>query len=182
MLRKSIILLVVSVLLYSLYHLHDRKLLAASNYLEGKNHVFIYGDIQNKVTMYPIELSHDEIYHIMNSFMNMLVQETDEDYKVVHFGSKEELLKEFEKLSSRDVAAQFVDYYYYEEADNLYLVPTETPPWFMEKNEYDIVKSDQKQVKIVQGNHSVFFGDYTIEITFSNINSNWKITDIAYPT
>ncbi|SHG48822.1 hypothetical protein [Ornithinibacillus halophilus] len=125
--------------------------------------------------------SHDTIVELTTQFMNLIVQDLYEDYQVVHYDSKDELLEEFEKIASKEVAKPFVDFYFKEKNGNLYIVPTETPAWFVKDKDYDMKQIEDGQVKINQFNESEFFGDYTIELTFTYTNKGWKITNITYP-
>ncbi|UJL45128.1 hypothetical protein KFZ58_11950 [Virgibacillus sp. NKC19-16] len=123
-------------------------------------------------------ITHEEVISLTGEFMDILVQEADENYKVVNYDTKDELLNAFEQVTTRETAKIYVDYFYREEADGLYILPTETPPWFMEENEYDMVQLDNKQVKVVQENQSFFYDEYEIEIEFS-FEKEWKITNIS---
>ncbi|SET33177.1 hypothetical protein SAMN05216389_10918 [Oceanobacillus limi] len=126
-------------------------------------------------------LTHEEILQLTDEFMNLLVQEIDEDYQVRNFDTKEELLEAFEEVTTHEVAYDFVDFYYTEELGKLYIIPTETPPWFMEENDYDVIQLNQEGVKVIQENDSVLYGEYTIELVFTKVNGSWKITEVTYP-
>lgn len=125
------------------------------------------------------QVSHQEVVNIMEQFMKTLVQDTDENYKVTGIESKYDLLKEFETISTEVIAKEYVDFYYEEIDDGLYIIPTETPPWFISDNPYDIVQIDEKQVQITQTNQSDLFGTYTIKIELT-YHDNWRITDIKH--
>ncbi|SDQ29669.1 hypothetical protein [Virgibacillus salinus] len=125
------------------------------------------------------QLSHDRIVSLTNQFMKTLVQDIDSNNKVVNFDRKKELLEEFEKVTTKNVASEYVDYYYRSKPSGLYIVPTETPPWFNEKNDYDMIEKESNVVKVVQENKSDLDGAYTVKIEFT-YNDKWKITDIEY--
>ncbi|WP_067725649.1 hypothetical protein [Oceanobacillus damuensis] len=125
------------------------------------------------------ELQHDDVIHLTSTFMDILVQDVDEKYKVKSFDTKEELLDEFEKVTARTTAQEYVDFYYMEEADGMYILPTETPPWFLEENDYDMIKVDDSTVKVVQENYTDLYGDYVLELEFT-FDGDWKITEILY--
>ncbi|WP_245843975.1 hypothetical protein [Oceanobacillus rekensis] len=125
------------------------------------------------------ELTHEEIVALTNRFMEILVQDIDSNYKVIQFDTKEELLNEFEKVTTKETAIQLVDFYYTEKVDGLYLLPTETPPWFLEENDYDMISMDASTVKVVQDNYTELDGDYQLELDFT-YETDWKITNIMY--
>lgn len=128
-----------------------------------------------------VEITHQEILTLTNQFMDTLVQDIDEyTYKVLHFNSKEELLTAFESVTTEVLAKPYVDFYYEEEEDGLYIVPTSTPPWFESENDYNVVQLDENTVKVIQFNETEFYGDYEIELELT-FDDNWTITDIVYP-
>src|SRR5690625_5725860 len=98
-------------------------------------------------------LSHKQIVALTDQFMDTLVQKT-EDNKVINFDTKEKLLHAFDDIATKKVASTYVDYYYYEEADGLYMIPTETPPWFNKENDYNVVQLGNKDRKSTRLNSS----------------------------
>lgn len=124
------------------------------------------------------EITHEQIVSLTDQFMNMLVQDVDDHYKVTNYATIDELLHDFEQIATRETVEPYVDYYYNEESDGLYILPTETPPWFVEENAYDVLQLDETQVKVIQENQTVFYDDYTIEIAFT-FDKEWKITNIS---
>ncbi|KKE79511.1 hypothetical protein NSA56_16930 [Oceanobacillus caeni] len=125
------------------------------------------------------QLTHEDIVFLTNEFMDILVQPTDINGRVIDFHTKEELLKEFEGITTKEVAMPYVDFYYKEKGDGLYIVPTETPPWFVAKNEYKIDQINETKVILTQKNQVDLYGDYTIEIEFT-YNGDWKISSITH--
>lgn len=124
------------------------------------------------------EPTHNQITALTDQFMRILVQDTDSNYKVVNYNLKEALLTAFEQVTIREVAIDFVDFYYREKADGLYILPTETPPWFEKDNKYRLEQLGQNKVKVVQTNHSYLHDTYTIEFEFT-FDDEWKITNIT---
>ncbi|SFA91873.1 hypothetical protein SAMN04488072_103263 [Lentibacillus halodurans] len=126
------------------------------------------------------ELSHDQIVSLTDRFMDMLVQETDEMNQVIHFDSKRALLEEFETITTKEVASEYVQYYFHETSDGLYLKPTETPPWFQEHHDYDMIQKDYNTMKVVQENTTDLYGTYTVRFEFTWYNGQWRIADINH--
>ncbi|MBM7600736.1 hypothetical protein JOC34_003147 [Virgibacillus halotolerans] len=124
------------------------------------------------------ELTHEQIEGVTDQFMDILVQEADPNYKVKNYNTKEALLTAFEEVTIRDVAADYVDYYYDEKADGLYILPTETPPWFIKENKYTIKQLDNNKVQVEQTNNTLLHGTYTITLDFS-YEQEWKITNLT---
>ncbi|MBP2076429.1 hypothetical protein [Oceanobacillus polygoni] len=134
---------------------------------------------ENPVRQHESALTHEDVVALTNTFMDILVQDVDNDYKVIQFQRKAELLHAFEQVATKDVAKDFVDFYYMEESDGMYILPTETPPWFIEENDYDMITIDASTVKVMQENTTDLYGDYKVEFEFTYDNG-WRITDINY--
>ncbi|MFD1361421.1 hypothetical protein [Lentibacillus salinarum] len=126
------------------------------------------------------ELSHAKVVKLTDQFMDMILQETDEANKVIHFDTKQAVLKEFENITTKDVASDYVQFYFHEASDGLYLKPTETPPWFHENHDYDMIRKDAGTVEVVQKNTTDLYGTYTVSIEFSWDNDQWSITNINH--
>jgi len=125
------------------------------------------------------QLAHEDITRLTDQFMDLLVQDIDTDYKVKNFDTKEELLQAFDTITNRETASEYVDTLFVEKSDGLYAVPTETPPWFMKENEYDMIQLDNNRIKVVQDNYTALHGNYRVEFEFT-YNQGWKITDVVH--
>ncbi len=124
------------------------------------------------------KLTHKQVVAVTDEFMNTLVQDVDANYKVTNYKTKKALLTAFEEVTIRDIATDYIDYYYDEKADGLYIVPTETPPWFMKENPYTRKQTDKNKAQVKQTNNAYMYGTYTIILNFS-YGSDWKITNIT---
>jgi hypothetical protein len=125
-------------------------------------------------------ISRNEIIRLTDEFIATLVQDTDLNYQVQNYHNKVSLLQAFEKIATEEVVTPYIDYYFKEEHDRLYIVPTETPPWFIKQNEYDVVQLDNNKVLVKQENNSELYGEYGIDIEFTFANQEWKITKIIH--
>ncbi|MFD1040178.1 hypothetical protein ACFQ3N_17535 [Virgibacillus byunsanensis] len=148
---------------------------------EAKNSTVDHTDSEQKEEELQEEntISHEKIIALTNRFMDKLVQKSGNNYKVANYHTKTELLDDFKEVASRDVANEYIEYYYQEKADGLYIVPTETPPWFNEKNDYDVVQLENNRVKVSQNNTNDLYGSYTVNFEFT-YDSDWKITKITH--
>lgn len=125
-------------------------------------------------------LEHNEIIDITNRFMDILVQDVDQQYKVNGIDTKVKLIDKFKDTTTAEIAAEYVSYYYVEKEDGLYIIPTETPPWLIESEPYQKESVGENKVKITQQNQSDLYGAYTIEIELTYNEENWKITNINH--
>ncbi len=127
------------------------------------------------------EITHEQIASVMRDFMDKLVQDVHDDYRVKDFDTMSDLKGDFTSISSEKVTNKFVDFYYEEKGDGLYIVPTSTPPWFEEENEYEVTETSDQTFKVEQNNQSEFYGEYTIvfEIQLNDGNQPF-IIDVHY--
>ncbi|RDW18742.1 hypothetical protein CWR48_10505 [Oceanobacillus arenosus] len=126
------------------------------------------------------ELTHQNIVELTDRFMNTIVQPTDENYRVLNYVTIDELLDAFAVFIDREIVAEYVDYYYHQEADGIYILPTETPPWFEEDNDYEVQQVSENKVLVNQYNESELQGNYSIRIEFTYNGSTWTITGITH--
>ncbi|GAQ16272.1 carboxypeptidase [Oceanobacillus picturae] len=92
--------------------------------------------------------------------------------------SKAELLSAFESVAVEEMVEPYVSFYFEEKPDGLYILPTETPPWFIAENPYDMVQLDNDLVKVKQQNETALHGAYTIEFEFV-YDKQWKIGNVT---
>lgn len=120
------------------------------------------------------DLQHEDIVRLTQRFMDQLVQKTGKNGMVINYKSKNELVQSFHSLSSLSLAKKYVDYYYKDYPEGLYLIPTELPPWFIGDAPYDKERINKNTIKIIQHNERELYGEYTIQITFTYDNG-WKL-------
>ncbi|MFB1098332.1 MULTISPECIES: hypothetical protein [Bacillaceae] len=130
-------------------------------------------------TVEKAELNKEQIVQLTDAFMDKVTQDIDTNYKVLNYSTKEDLLKSFDEVATRDVSGPIVDFYFTEEADGLYILPTETPAWFNPDNSYKVETDSDKYVTITQSNTDDLHGNYTIEIKFL-YDGGWKIAAVKY--
>ncbi|WP_077625008.1 hypothetical protein [Sediminibacillus massiliensis] len=124
------------------------------------------------------EPSKTQVLSLTESFMDLLVQDTDKYYKVYDYHSKQALIKAFESITTTEIADRYVQYYYEEKDGELYIIPTETPPWFQSDSEYEMISDEEDgKVTIIQDNYSDMYGQYTLELELT-YSQRWKITKI----
>ncbi|MBM7554774.1 hypothetical protein [Thalassobacillus pellis] len=114
-----------------------------------------------------------------DEFMEQLVQKTDENFRVLKYDSKEALVESFTPFATKQVAKKYIDFYYKEKESGLYILPTETPPWFVNDVPYDTISIDDKHKRIVQTNDSELYGKYTVTIDLE-YDGKWRITEVKH--
>ncbi len=108
------------------------------------------------------DLTDELIKDITTQFMDRLVQDVDNQYRVLNYKTIAQFKSSLTSFASDKVIDQFVDFYYYEKDGQLYIVPTSTPPWFDKANDYEVKRVEDNIFEVKQRNESEFHGDYTI--------------------
>lgn len=157
----------------------SKKRITTQKEIQVSNDGYLF-EQNNNVNEKRVEISEEDIISLTNRFMDEFVQETDDNNKVKNYTNKEELIKAFEDIATNEIVATFINDYYYEENNELYLIPTETPPWFIADEDYEIEQISNDVVTVTQANSLELYGDYTIIIEFFYDNGIWKISDVTY--
>jgi hypothetical protein len=111
-----------------------------------------------------------------SQFMEALKQETDENYKVIHYSSKEQFITYLKNYVSEDVATYYTDGLYEEKESSLYIIPTELPPWLEEDQTVHITQLSDTSYRVYQKNASELYGDYEITLGYEYVDGKWIIT------
>lgn len=141
-------------------------------------------DPNNNDTTPPIEDVKDNfpgeipVEDLINEFSDRLIVDTDDDYRVKDFKSKEELINNLSEIMNKEVAKDYVDIFYREDTDGVYLVPTEGPLLLNFDLPYELNKKDDTTYYAVQENETVLHGKYKLTILFKYSNEKWIIEDI----
>ncbi|SEO72350.1 hypothetical protein SAMN04488134_111117 [Amphibacillus marinus] len=112
-------------------------------------------------------------------FIETLVQEINEDYSVINYSSKEQLYELFDGIATRESVKPYLDFYYQELDDSIYILPTELPPWFVVGVPYEVTESANGTFVVFQETVTDLHGPYKIEIEFA-YNDNWEIIRINH--
>lgn len=109
-------------------------------------------------------------------FMEALKQETDDNYKVINYSSKDELITYLTNYVSEDIAAYYTDGLFEEKESSLYIIPTELPPWLEEEEPVNIKQLSDTSYRVYQKNSSDLYGIYEITLGYEYIDGKWIIT------
>ncbi|KZE64664.1 hypothetical protein AWM68_11030 [Fictibacillus phosphorivorans] len=111
-----------------------------------------------------------------NLFIEALKQETDENYRVLHYSTKEEYMTYLMNFVSKDIAAYYTDGLFEEKESSLYIIPTELPPWLEENEPVNIKQLSDTSYRVYQKNTSDLYGTYEITLGYEYLDGNWIIT------
>jgi hypothetical protein len=109
-------------------------------------------------------------------FIEALKQETDENYKVLNYSTKDELITYLTNYVSENIAAYYTDGLFEEKESSLYIIPTELPPWLEEEEPVNIKQLSDTSYRVYQKNSSDLYGIYKITLGYEYIDGKWIIT------
>jgi hypothetical protein len=109
-------------------------------------------------------------------FMEALKQEIDDDYRVVNFSTKQDLISHLKKFVSEEIAIYYTEGLFEEKDSSLYIIPTELPPWLEEDQSVEIKQLTETSYRVYQKNQSDLYGTYNITLGFEYIDGKWLIT------
>ncbi|WP_257351262.1 hypothetical protein [Pseudalkalibacillus decolorationis] len=114
------------------------------------------------------------------SFIDKIVQPTSEQHKVQTFKDKEQLVDHLNQYAASDVARYYVDGLYEEKNGQLYMIPTELPPWIVMGEPTKLAKINDDHYTLTQENTTDHYGNYQIKLSFSQQGEKWIINDVQY--
>jgi hypothetical protein len=126
------------------------------------------------------ELSDEKIFSLTEAFIETLVQPTDDEYRVKGFNQKKDLIAAFDEIATENAVKEFVDFFYQEKNNKLYIVPTELPPWFKKNQSFEVTEVDKNKILISQSNETELYGKYKVNIFFQRKGGDWVIDKVTY--
>lgn len=126
------------------------------------------------------QLTEDAMIDKLEAFINIFLQDIDLEYKVKGISTKEDLIEQYTDIISKEALQPYVDFYFEEDDNGLYIVPTELPPWFVSENPYEMTQLDNGNIIVEQENDIELYGKYQVRIEFS-AQENWRIVRIEHP-
>jgi hypothetical protein len=126
-----------------------------------------------------LEKSHEKIMEIEQQFFSMLFRpETVENSnEVMNYQSKEDLINDISRIADRELVTKFVNQYYREEGNKLYIIPQGMPPQILSHSFYEFNQIDKNTYEIIQNEGNVMMGAYRLTVTFTNANNCWRMID-----
>ncbi len=116
--------------------------------------------------------------YILDEFQQRLIQDIDEDYRVLDFDTKQELIEYISEISDPSIAEEYVDEFYEMKDGGLYIIPRDGPMLIDTGKDYTVNRVSQSEYQIVQTGENELWGNYTIETTVEKTGDKWRITSI----
>lgn len=103
--------------------------------------------------------------------------ETNENFKVKKYDSKDRLEEEFKSIMVWPLAEYYLDHYFEEKNNNVYIIPTEGPTKINFQNDYNLEKLSDHHYKVTQHGSNQLRGDYTLTIHYKYEAGKWVMAD-----
>lgn len=147
---------------------------SSPNYKLLKGQDNSHNNISNSNDSY-INLSPELIEDLNYELKNRLIQETDENKKVIMYDSKKGLINYLSEIMNEKLTTNYIDTYYYEKQDGLYLIPKETPITLDLNKDYKLERQSKYEYYAVQETTSELHGNYEITMHFKYVDNHWII-------
>lgn len=153
-----------------------------SNQVQNRDKSIIMKDNLVQLSEGPesIHLTEEELFEKTEAFIQIMVQDLDQNYMVKGISSKKALIEQYSDVVTEEALKPYIDYYFEEHEGGLYVLPTELPPWFMPDRPYEKTQLDNGNIVIEQENELEMYGRYRIKIELS-YQDGWKIVGIEHP-
>ncbi|WP_101845615.1 LPXTG cell wall anchor domain-containing protein [Halobacillus sp. Marseille-P3879] len=116
----------------------------------------------------------EELEQQFNDLMNL---ETNDDGEVVNYDSKDRLEEEFKSIMVAPLADDYLDTYFYEENDKLYIEEMDGPYQLQTDQNYDLEKVSDSQYTLTQEGENQLRGEYTLTSDYSYEAGKWVFAD-----
>jgi hypothetical protein len=118
------------------------------------------------------------VEYLITEFEERLLQDIEQDYEVINFTSKQELIDHLSEITTDEIAEQYIEEFYREEGDKLYIIPRDGPMWIDTGMPYEVEKRSETEYLVVQEGENELWGAYRIEVTLRHNLEGWIIEDI----
>ncbi|MFP4200166.1 MAG: S-layer homology domain-containing protein [Clostridia bacterium] len=114
-------------------------------------------------------------------FEDRFYQDTigDEDPlpRVEDFDRMDDLVDHLVEIMDRDLAESYVNDYYEERSDRLYLIPKDGPTSLQTEEDFDLSMKTPTRYQLTQEGSSGLVGDYVLTITYGQRGDDWIMVD-----
>lgn len=123
------------------------------------------------------EFTKEDAISIEDDFMARLFPEKSDEGLIEKFKTKDELVKSVSKRSEEYLAKSFVDTYYEESEDGLYIRPMDGPVRILKDEPMKLDKISKEEYELVQEGNSDLRGRYTFIVRFIKRDKEWIIKE-----
>lgn len=123
-------------------------------------------------------LTKEDALSLEEEYMNrILPPREDGSQKVKDYDTKEELIDHISEIANRDLVIQFVDNYYNEKSDGLYIIAKDGPTTIYEDKPYDLKQVTDEKYNLIQEAEDNLRGKYKFTVEITRENERWIINN-----
>lgn len=130
-----------------------------------------------EITALEEEQAKQTIKNFREVFMKV-VNNTEDDGQVKGFQSKDELKEEFTDHMSEKQAEAFLEGYFEEKDDNLYVIATEAPFWIDEEKEFALDQVDVTEYEVQQEINNEVAGRQRVTYVLTPQEGQWIVEEL----
>lgn len=123
------------------------------------------------------ELTKEKAIEIEDEFINRLFVDRNDDEKVKNYNNKNELINHLSEIAKKDIAKSYINNYYKEKEDGLYIIPKDGPTRIYKDKSYKLEKIDDKNYELIQEAEDQLRGKYKFTVKFTYEENKWIISD-----
>ena len=120
-----------------------------------------------------VPLETEDVLYLEEELEERIFHETGDDWVVIDFDSKEEVVDHLSAVTTRSFAWEQVENYYEIRDGELVLVPRDGPVMLIEDEPYRLERVHPLQTRLVQETETDMIGEYTMEITYRMGDGQW---------
>lgn len=106
-----------------------------------------------------------------------VINNTDDQLKQLEYTNKQGLKEHFEHFMSAEIAQSWVDTYFQEKEDGLYVIATEGPVFLQEDKPFTFTKTTDETATVVQERNNELIGHVKMKYTLKLNNDNIWFVD-----
>ncbi|MGM8216778.1 hypothetical protein ACLIA0_14675 [Bacillaceae bacterium W0354] len=124
-----------------------------------------------------LSFNENDAIELINNFQERLFVESDDDYKVTSFNSEDELVQYISEYADPNLVRDFVEQFYYEDEDGLYIIPQSSPPMLDINKPMTLEKQNETRYLAIQEEQSEAYGDVKFNILIEYVEGKFIITN-----
>lgn len=123
------------------------------------------------------ELTKKKAIEIEDEFMNRLLVDKSDNGKIKDYNNKNELINHLSEITKKDIAKSYINNYYKEKEDGLYIIPKDGPTRIYKDKSYRLEKIDDQNYELIQEAEDQLRGKYKFTVKFTYKDNKWIISD-----
>lgn len=125
----------------------------------------------------PSKLTKEKAINIENKFFDMIFdpETVEKSNEVKDYNTKKELISDASTIAEKKLVEDYVDNFYREENNKLYIIPKGGPARIIKESPYKIKKINDTTYEAIQNEQDQMRGKYKLTVEFKYLDGKWKI-------